>query len=247
MGHAVTVTGREKGLVSRVLTRDELRSSQNPIAQDQEILWNEYIAAFDSMFTDTTKKQKAQSQLKHLRMKEEDLDTYIAKFRHLARDAGYDLAALGTADLFALGLRRNIYDACMYRDDQPETFDQWVEAAKKELTKRAKRHAMQESAYQVSAYHGKPYKRSNGRQKYIHPNDRTVPMDVDPPTYTRVRRASTEEDKERLRAKGACFYCEQRGHMARDCPKKTRRQAPSTNRQQPSRYGQEPFSPCTGL
>ena len=173
------------------------------------------------MFTDTTKKQTAQSRLKHLRMKDEDLDTYVATFRHLARDAGYDLAALGMADLFTLGLRKNIYDACMYRDDQPETFDEWVAAAKKELTKRAKRYAMQESAYQKQAYHGRPYQRANGNRKYVHPNDRTVPMDVDKPVYTHVRRASTEEDKNRLRSKGACFYCERQGHMARDCPKKT--------------------------
>ena len=79
--------------------------AQDPIGQDQKILWTDYLTTFDNMFTDTTKKQTAQSQLKHLRMKDEDLDTYVAKFRHLARDARYDLAALRTANLFALGLR----------------------------------------------------------------------------------------------------------------------------------------------
>jgi hypothetical protein len=108
-------------------------------------------------------------------MRDDDLDTYIARFKHLARDAGYDLTALGTADLFALGLRQKLFDASMYRDTQPETFDEWVTAAKAEQTKRARRYAMQESAYQSQAYHRKPYKAANGHRKYVHPNDRTVP------------------------------------------------------------------------
>jgi hypothetical protein len=74
----------------------------------------------------------------------------------------------------------------MYQDTQPETFDKWVTAAKAEQTKQARRYAMQESAYQLQAYHRKPYKASNGHRKYVHPNDRTVPMDVDQPTYTRI-------------------------------------------------------------
>jgi hypothetical protein len=68
-------------------------------------------------------------------MRDDDLDTYIARFKHLARDAGYDLTALGTADLFALGLRQKLFDASMYQDTQPETFDEWVTAAKAEQTK----------------------------------------------------------------------------------------------------------------
>jgi hypothetical protein len=38
----------------------------NPIGYDENALWNEYIQAFNNAFTDTTKKQKAQSELKHL-------------------------------------------------------------------------------------------------------------------------------------------------------------------------------------
>jgi hypothetical protein len=218
----------------------------NPIGYDEDILWNEYIQTFNDAFTDTTKKQKAQSELKHLRMRDDDLDTYIARFKHLARDAGYDLTALGTADLFALGLRQKLFDASMYRDTQPETFDEWVTAAKAEQTKRARRYAMQESAYQSQAYHRKPYKAANGHRKYIHPNDRTVPMDIDQPTYTRIRRAYTEDDKKRLQDQGRCFYCEQQGHMARECPKKKRQQPQSGYRQTPSKYGQKPFQPRSG-
>jgi hypothetical protein len=74
------------------------------VARGAEDLWMDYMTAFDAAFTDTTRRQTAQAQLKHLRMKDDDLDMYISSFKHLARDAGYDLTAMGTADLFALGL-----------------------------------------------------------------------------------------------------------------------------------------------
>jgi len=48
----------------------------------------------------------------------------------------YNLAALATAD--ALGLKRKLFNACMYRDNQLETFNEWIMAAKAELTKKAR-------------------------------------------------------------------------------------------------------------
>jgi hypothetical protein len=95
------------------------------------------MTAFDDAFTDTTRRQMAQAKLKHLRMKDDDLDTYISAFKHLARDAGYDLTAMGTVDLFALGLREKLFNACMYRQMQPESFNDWVTATKEEVIKRA--------------------------------------------------------------------------------------------------------------
>ena len=71
-------------------------------------------------------------------------------------------------------------------------------------------------------------------------------MDVDPPVYTYVRRAYTEEDKRRLQTQGRCFNCEKQGHMARDCPEKKHQQPSSTYRQRPSGYRQKPFQPRPG-
>jgi hypothetical protein len=69
---------------------------------------------------------------------------------------------MGTADLFALGLREKLFNACMYRQMQPESFNDWVTATKEELIKRAWRYAMQESTYQSCPYHGKSYQAANG-------------------------------------------------------------------------------------
>jgi len=66
------------------------------------------------------------------------------------------------------------------------------------------------------------FTRSNGngrhRNKYVHPNDRTVPMDVDPPVFTQVNRAYTEHNKKKHCSEGCCFNCSRIGHMSKECP-----------------------------
>jgi hypothetical protein len=51
-----------------------------------------------------------------------------------------------------------------------------------------------------------PRQQCNGARR--HPNDETVPMDVDQPVFTQVRRAYTEADKKCLQEQGRCFNCE---------------------------------------
>ena len=49
---------------------------------------------------------------------------------------------------------------------------------------------------------------TNGRhQQRHHRNDQVVPMDVDPPVFTQVNRAYTEDDKKQHRTYGKCFFC----------------------------------------
>ena len=111
---------------------DKVKCTQNPIAKDNEDFWTEFQTAFDNTFTDTTQQQKAQSTILFLRMKGEDLDGYIATFKQLARKAGYELDAKGTTCLFALGLKRKLMDAVMHCDTQPETMNEWIDAATRE-------------------------------------------------------------------------------------------------------------------
>ena len=141
MQHLSLIKGEEVNNWKEDQIRDLVNKTthtQNPMGYDQESLWTDYQTAFNAAYADTTRRQTAQSKIKHLRMKGDDLDRYIATFTHLARDAGYNLNTLGVADLFALGLRTKLSDACMYRDNQPETFDEWVATAKSELTKHAR-------------------------------------------------------------------------------------------------------------
>jgi hypothetical protein len=66
--------------------------TNNPIPRTDEGNWTEFRDAFISMFTDTTKKQKALAALSALRMEKGNLDGYVATFKTLVKKIGYDLS-----------------------------------------------------------------------------------------------------------------------------------------------------------
>jgi len=45
-------------------------------------------------------------------------------------------------------------------------------------------------------------------------------MDIDPPVFTQINKAYTEDDKKRHHSEGRCFNCSRIGHMANQCPLK---------------------------
>jgi Retrotransposon gag protein len=111
---------------------EKVTCTVNQIGEDEDILWEEYATAFDAAFTNTTKKQQAFNTLQHLRMNKDDLDTYVATFKHLAKVAGYTMNEPGTTYLFALGLKQGLMDAILHRDTQPVTLDDWINQARTE-------------------------------------------------------------------------------------------------------------------
>jgi hypothetical protein len=73
--------------------------------------------------------------------------------------------------------------------------NEWIEAAQSELQKFFQRLAFEDlRAMEYTWVQKKPFQHINER-KCVHPNNKTVPMDVDLPVYTQVRKAYTEEDK----------------------------------------------------
>jgi hypothetical protein len=65
----------------------------------------------------------------------------------------------------------------------PNTMDEWVTQAQTEQQKFAHCQAMRNPNFMRYQW-TQPTAKRNGHRR--HPNDETVPMDVDPPTYTRV-------------------------------------------------------------
>jgi hypothetical protein len=119
------------------------------------------------MFSDTTKQQKALAALQQLKMQKNDLDGYVATFKHLVKLAGYNTAHEPTIHIFSLGLTPQLLDQILCRDTEPTTFDEWVAAATKEIQKYQKREQMlhPKGRYQwISQQPAKP-------ARYIHPND----------------------------------------------------------------------------
>jgi hypothetical protein len=120
--------------------------------------------------------------------------------------------------------------------------DEWVTQAQMEQQKFAHRQSMRNPNFMRYQW-TQPTAKCNGHRR--HANDETVPMDVDPPTYTRVRQARTEADKDRFKIKGQCYYCKRQGHMACNCPQKKKQFGRSDQPQFQSdqvrpRYGQSP-------
>lgn len=216
--------------------RNKVTRQQNPIDRDEPTLWNEIRTAFIDAYADTAKAQYAYSKLQHLTMNKGDLDTYISTFKHLARDAGYDLNTPSTVNMFAKNLDNGLLNAILHRDAQPVTMDEWITSARNEKRKYEYRQAlMNPQKHKYKWVSPQPYKPRNGQQR--HRNDETVPMDVDPPTFTRVYRAYTEDDKSRFKKEGRCFFCDKQGHMARECPEK-KRQSYQPN----SKFQKKPFN-----
>jgi hypothetical protein len=108
---------------------DKTTRAVDRIPQTEDQLWTEMEAAFDAAFTDTTKKQQAFNTLQNFRMNKDDLNTYVATFKHLAKTTGYTLNEPETPYLFALGLKPGLMDAILHHDAQPNTLDEWITQA----------------------------------------------------------------------------------------------------------------------
>ena len=88
----------------------------NPIGQDQEVLWTDFVTAFNSNYTDVTKKQQALGVLYQLHMQKDRFDDYVTIFKHYAKQAEFDLTHLATIQLFAMGIENKLQDAILHRD-----------------------------------------------------------------------------------------------------------------------------------
>jgi hypothetical protein len=77
-----------------------------------------------------------------------------------------------------------------------------------------------------------------------HPNNETVPMQVDSPEFTQVYCAYTNMDKNHLKEEGQCFNCGNRGHMTHDCPREKKPQM--RNYTQPKKKSFNKSKACKG-
>src|SRR6266702_6058626 len=76
-------------------------------------------------------KEDAQAQLrKGIKMKDGDINAYVAQFKELARMAGYRLDEPQTIDTFMARLPLNLY-LKTFELEQPRTYQQWREVVVK--------------------------------------------------------------------------------------------------------------------
>ena len=115
-------------MVSRWLNRQ----IQGGIPTTDERLWGKVAWSFTQRFANNMEKEDAQAQLRRgIKMKEGDIDAYVAQFEELAWMAGYRLDELQTIDTFTARLPLNLY-LKTFELDQPRTYQQWREAVVKQ-------------------------------------------------------------------------------------------------------------------
>jgi hypothetical protein len=73
-------------------------------------LWMQFLEEFRQQFQDMQKEDCARAQMEELRMKFPKIDAYIAKFKELARQAGYTAGSPKTMHMFIKGLMPSVME-----------------------------------------------------------------------------------------------------------------------------------------
>jgi Retrotransposon gag protein len=93
--------------------------------------WQALEAEFKKAFIDYTAHKRAQDKLRKLKMKEGNVDEYIATFQLLGHCIGVNLNDPSVLCLFAQGLPKSLAKSCI-NIELPENFEQWTSAAQQQ-------------------------------------------------------------------------------------------------------------------
>jgi hypothetical protein len=168
---------------------------------------------------DTMSVEKAERAIKEIRMKDGDLDGYIAKFKQLARISGHDLNAKGTWTMFTEGLPKMLhYNMISQGGRCPTSWQEWTEGAVEQ---------QQKWLYLQTFFNGKvPQNKQGPNQNWQQgqgsgsvKNSNAMDLTLG---HIRARGMLTEDEHAKLMATGGCFCCRKQGHMNRNCLDKPR-------------------------
>ena len=176
-------------------------------------IYDDFEEGFIESWTDTNESYRAAAALDNLRMKNENVDEYIAMFAELARKALYHENDPAVLEKFKLGLPFDLLEPCVHHDN-PQSWAAWTESARM-------RQAILTS---LKAHRNDTKQRSPSPMKVCTPTPPSTPpstpMEIDK-MYTIPARHQSPNSKDNERRKGLCHLCKGRGRIQRHCPKKT--------------------------
>jgi hypothetical protein len=166
--------------------------------------------------------EHVQDELRKLKIKDSNVDEYIAAFQLLGHCAGMNLDDPSALRLFACRLQKSLADSCI-NINSPENFEQWANAAQHHhwnyLKKLAVHHNYMLPHPQMNSNHSQFFWCHSNQTGNVQPARLQLPphdlnaMDMLAVAY----KAITKADKEKHQKEGHCFECLKQGHMAWDC------------------------------
>ena len=198
-----------------------------------------FLRDFQLAFTDTTKVQSAHQELLDLKMKPEDLNSYISSFEHLHTRTGWGADDAGTIMLFKKGLTNGLHRAILEKTTpRPDTLHGWFEATRKQYELWAEIKAslgeslikpqQEQPKWRTQTSGGGGGSGTGGNAQRFHPWQgvrKEDCMDVDAATLAAI----AAEEKQRLMKEGRCYNCKKMGHISQNCPTKSNKNVPNTN------------------
>jgi hypothetical protein len=199
----LTATNEEddKIQMAQLLFRGNVRLWWHQHLERPEVLgavdtWDDLKTLLTRHFVDANVLQRAQNKLANLRQTH-SAHAYVTAFRSVAYEIP-DMSEREKIDRFIRGLKTELARDVLR--GRPETFNDAAKIAED----------------MDMLYHSAPafFNRSRSSAGQQGP----IPMEIDAVQGRRL----TDAERASLRKAGACFYCREAGHMAKDCPRKRR-------------------------